>query len=259
MDFDWRKDHPPQVTVKPDSEALMEYIAVEFLNLSKTIIKEKGQFLLILGGGRTPRSLNKKIKEKSTHIDIDWTKLLVFFSDERCVPPEHKDSNFRMIRNTLIRPLNIPLNNVFRIEGEQTPQQAAEKYEKLLRGWIDSKATPCFDLALLGIGEDCHTASLFPGINFENEPRRLVTSVGKGPDGHERVSLTPHAINKSQNIWFMISGGKKRNAVRSLLEGEWNPLRCPSQLIKPLNGDLKYMMDTSSRGKRRIKEKEVHQ
>ena len=243
---DWRQDFPPEKVVIPSTKALMEHVAVKFLALcQKTLIKRKS-VSVILGGGRTPKKLNEKIVSFSSKYDIDWKRAFIFFSDERCIPMDHPDSNYRMIQETLLCHINIPKSNVHRIKGENGPEKAAILYEKSLKRFFGNVKIPEFDLALLGIGTDGHTASLFPESKSLYEQRKLVIPAGKGPEGYERVSLSYPLLNQSRNIWFVIAGEEKKNILTKLYYGDFEPVTCPAQGIRPKSGKLVYLTDQRS-------------
>ena len=244
FNIDWQIKNPGKTVVLQDTAALLDYVAEQFIKLGCSIQKEKDFFSVILGGGRTPVMLNARLVNMADQ--LDWTRIKFFFSDDRCVPPEHPDSNFRMIHETLVKPLRIPSSNVFRIKGELDPENTATQYEHTLYKVFGNSNIPCFDLALLGLGPDGHTASLFPGENHVlNEKSKLVVPAGKGPEGHERITLTYSVINQASNIWFMISGKEKKEVFHNIINGNYNPLECPAQGIKPVNGELVYMVDQS--------------
>ena len=241
---DWRTNTPGRRDIKTDFNSLMDHIAESFIELAISYIEKKQSFFFLMGGGRTPKAINARLVKMANR--LDWSKITIFFCDERCVPPEHPDSNFGMINETLIKPLEIPKQNVYRIAGECIPERAAEKYEQQIRNFLGTEGFPEFDLALLGLGPDGHTASLFPGKRPKlADLNKLVIPAGKGPDGHERITLTFPIINHSRNIWFMISGKEKRKVVKKLFFGCFNPFECPAQGIRPENGELVYMMDRS--------------
>ena len=244
FNVDWRINNPGKTVVLPGTETLLDYIAEKFIKLGCSIQKKKDFFSVVLGGGRTPVMLNTRLVAMAGR--LDWSRLIIFFSDDRCVPPNHPDSNFRMIHNTLVKPLHIPSSNVFRIKGEHDLENAATQYEQTLYKIFEKDKIPCFDLALLGLGPDGHTASLFPQKKHVlNEKNRLVIPAGKGPEGHERITLTYPIINQTLNIWFMISGKEKKEVFHNIINGKYNPLECPAIGVRPVDGELVYMVDQS--------------
>jgi 6-phosphogluconolactonase len=239
---DWRTANAAHIAVLPDINAFSRHIADEFIRLACRVQQKKGDFSVILGGSRTPENVNAKIVQLASEADVDWSRIIVFFSDERCVPPYQPESNFNMIHRTLVMPLGVPEEQVHRIEGELDSEEAARRCELKLRQVFGKEDVPSFDLALLGMGPDGHTASLFPHSPALRERLRLVVPAGKGPDGLNRVTLTYPVLNASRNIWFMISGKEKQSAVTNLLNGPFDPASCPAQGVCPVNGELVYIV-----------------
>ncbi len=241
--FDYRQDFISEVIVIQNRRQLLEKTANCFLLLCYNILKSRDIVTLALGGGRTPIDLNHYIVSFSSKYDIDWTRIFIFFSDDRCVPPDHPDSNYRMTQETLLRYVGIPESNVYRIQGEFGSEKAALLYEKILKNFFNSDGFPEFDLTLLGVGTDGHTASLFPKNRSLYEQHKLVIPAGRGPEGHERVSMSYPLLNRSKNIWFLITGEEKKNIIRKLQFGDFEPMNCPAQGIKPEHGNLVYFTD----------------
>jgi 6-phosphogluconolactonase len=153
-----------------------------------------------------------------------------------------------MIRKTLIDPLKIPGKNVYRIEGELGPEKAASKYESDIAHVFGEGVEPVFDLALLGMGADGHTASIFPGSKALKEGKRYAVPGGQGPEGHERVTLTYPLLNRCKLVWFLIRGKKKQGTVSRLIHGAFSPDECPSQGIFPVDGKLVYVLGEILKG-----------
>jgi 6-phosphogluconolactonase len=147
-----------------------------------------------------------------------------------------------MIRETLLYPLDIPGDKVFRFFGELGAERAAEAYERSIQSVFKDGVSPVFDLAMLGMGTDGHTASLFPGSTALEEKKRYAVPGGKGPEGHDRVTLTYPLLNRGRNVWLVATGGKKHNALRELLYGPFSPGECPAQGICPAHGELYYIL-----------------
>jgi 6-phosphogluconolactonase len=254
FNYDWRKEKPPSIHVGETKEELLEIIANRFLELVSSILTQKNKkfFSVIMGGGRTPKELNKNIVKFSTGKKIDWNRVIIFFSDERCVSPGHSDSNYKLIFDTLIEPLEIPHRNISRIFGELGPEKAVSDYHKKLIKFSTNKPFPVFDLALLGFGADGHTASLFPGSRALKESRYLAAAPGKGPEGLDRVTVTFPVFNAAKNVWLMAAGAEKAHAFHSLLQGNYDPLRFPAQGISPRSGNLIYWIDSTVRDGARI-------
>jgi len=241
MQADWHKRCPPEIVNLGNRDSFCLYIAREFLHLGVAVQKRHGYFRVIFGGGRTPVAVNTRIVEMAPESEFDWKRVIVFFSDERCVAPDNPDSNYNMIFRTFVMPLGIPDNHVYRIEGELGPEEAARRYQLNLSQAFGNENVPTFDLALLGMGPDGHTASLFPHNSALGEKSRWAVPAGKGPEGLDRITLTYPVLNAAKNVWFMISGPEKRNAVTNLLHGPLDPEKWPAQGISPVNGKLVYV------------------
>jgi 6-phosphogluconolactonase len=208
----------------------------------------RGRFFLALSGGSTPKPLYTLLATPPVAMRIDWSRVHVFWGDERCVPPNDPRSNYRMAREALLDHLPLPSANVHRIRGEEDPAQAAAAYEELLRGFfggIEIPAKTSFDLVLLGMGADGHTASLFPGSAAARETHRwVVASPGPQPESW-RVTLTPVLINAADHVTFLVSGAEKADRLKEVLEDRLpNPL--PAQLIQPKHGALHWMIDAAA-------------
>ena len=213
-----------------------------------------GNFTVALAGGSTPKGMYSLLASDAYRERIDWSRVHVFFGDERCVPPENEYSNYRMANAALLMNVPIPPRQVYRIRGEAPPNIAAGEYEgTLLRvfGQSDASPFPRFDLILLGMGPDGHTASLFPGSAALREQKRWVTAndVEKfkdTPTPWQRVTLTYPVLNAAAHVLFMVAGADKADSLREVLEGPPNPDLYPSQAVKPVNGNLTWLVDKSS-------------
>jgi 6-phosphogluconolactonase len=211
-------------------------------------IAHRGRFLLALSGGSTPRPLYELLASRLFATRIDWPRVHVFWGDERCVPPDQPGSNYRMAREALLDRVPLPPANVHRIRGEDEPSEAAAAYEEVLGAFFGSREISpkvSFDLVLLGMGADGHTASLFPGTDAARETRRWVV-VSPGPErGSWRVSLTPVLLNAAENVTFLVSGADKAERLKDVLE-DGQPDLLPAQLIRPTHGALHWMIDAAA-------------
>jgi 6-phosphogluconolactonase len=214
--------------------------------LRRQAVAERGRFLLALSGGRTPEQLYHRFALDSGASAREWETTRFFFSDERCVPPDHADSNFHLADQALFRPLNIPPNHIHRMKGEDlNPDAAAKDYEELIRG---ATATPTgwprLDLVLLGVGNDGHTASLFPGTPALRETRACV-AVGEAPvNPRHRLTLTLGVINHATVVVFLATGDGKAAIVQRILEPQQDADRhLPAALVRPERGRLIWLLD----------------
>jgi 6-phosphogluconolactonase len=230
----------------PDS--LFEIAAALFVAAAVDAIRTRSTFTVALAGGSTPRNLYLLLaRDAERSAAVDWTRVQFFWGDERLVPPDHARSNFRMACETMLDRLPIDPARVRRIKGEYPDApMAAEEYEQdLSRAFAAGDGElPRFDLVLLGLGADGHTASLFPAAAALHEQQRWVVAT-QAPSGDvERITLTPPIINNALEVIFLVSGADKAEALRGVLEGPFDPDRLPAQLIAPRDGRLIWLMDT---------------
>lgn len=236
-----------EVRILDDAEELAREAADFFRWLGEQTIAASGRFRVALCGGSTPRALYMELARSGFSQQSDWSRAEFYFGDERYVPPDHPDSNFGMAQETLFGPLKITSERIFRMAGEAPdPDRAARQYEELLRSRFGTPPPlwPSFDLILLGLGEDAHTASLFPGTPALDEHTRLVVATTAPGGIRDRLTLTAPAINQARTILFFVSGDKKAGAVRAVLEGQSQEYRrYPAKLIRPVNGRLLWFLD----------------
>ncbi|MBI5410499.1 MAG: 6-phosphogluconolactonase [Nitrospirae bacterium] len=240
----------PELRVLNDSKELAGEAAELFVWLGKQVIEQGGRFRVALSGGSTPRALYETLASRPFSERLDWKRVEFYFGDERCVPPDHPESNFRTAEEALFGPLRIAPERIFRMKGEADPDEAVRQYEALIRERFGAAppAWPSFDLILLGLGEDAHTASLFPGTAALNEKTRLVV-VNQSPKGvKNRLTLTAAAINQAQTVVFLVSGAGKAGAVCSVLEEDdgqrgQGVARFPARSIRPVKGRLIWLLD----------------
>lgn len=202
-----------------------------------------GRFTVALAGGSTPLPVYELLASSKYAAQVDWSKVHVFFGDERAVPPTHEDSNYGAAQTALLAHIPIPLENVHRIKGELPAEEAADDYEAQLAEFFDGGA-PTFDLHFLGMGDDGHTLSLFPGVTsvLEEKERRVVATADKQHD-HTRVTMTAWAASASHMIAVLVAGQKKAETLKAVLEGAHQPHKYPIQLIKPAHGEMRWMVD----------------
>lgn len=202
-----------------------------FISLANQAIKDRGVFRVSLSGGSTPKKLYRSLATES----LDWSRIEWFWGDERNVAPEHEDSNYRMVREALLDPAGIASSHVYPVPVDQeSPEVAALAYEATLREKFGSQTLfPEWDLVLLGMGDDAHTASLFPETKAIDEPNRWFVENWVEKFNAFRYTLTAPAINSGREIWFLIAGANKREPLQTVLHGERHPALYPSQLIQP--------------------------
>ena len=241
--------HSSEIALCADLENVSQRAAEEFVRLAKEATATDAQFNVALSGGSTPKALYRLLTSEAFRQKIPWDKVHLFWGDERCVPPDHADSNYRMVRESLLEHVPIPEQNIHRVLGEEKdPAVAASKYELLLKGsfGLTSSTLPRFSLVLLGMGDDGHTASLFPHTPALSETTRLVVAnYVKKLDAH-RLTLTLPVINHAAHVIFLISGESKAAILKEVLEGPEDSQRLPSQSIRPLSGKLLYIVDKAA-------------
>src|SRR5215510_2054995 len=237
-----------EIRIAQDQENWATAAATLLYDVGRQAVENHGRFFLALSGGSTPERLYHRLVHAQSTDRFDWSHCTFFFSDERCVPPDHPDSNFGLANRTLFRPLNIETNHIHRMRGELSdPDLAARDYERLLRtvaGTMDGE-WPQLDLVLLGLGNDGHTASLFPGTAAVDEHQRWVT-VGHAPsDPRTRLTLTLGVINRATVVLFLVTGAAKAHILKTVLEPESDADRqLPSALVHPTSGRLIWLLDS---------------
>lgn len=238
-----------EVIVLPNLDAVAREAADRLVTLSGEAIAAHGRFSLALSGGSTPGALFKLLAGEAHRARIAWDKTIVFWSDERCVPPDHADSNYRLAHEMLLSKVSIPAANVHRARGEINPEQAALEYEQTVRREVGTPASggaPAFDLILLGMGPDGHTASLFPGTPAVHEKTRLVSANFVPKLNTRRLTFTPSLINAASNVMFLVAGAEKADVLRAVLEGDVKPDVFPAQIVRPVDGRLTWLVDRAA-------------
>jgi 6-phosphogluconolactonase len=224
--------------------------ADDVVRIANKAVTTRGVFAIALAGGSTPKVLYALLAEHpSLHNSLPWDKMKVFFGDERHVGPGHPDSNFQMASDTMLSKAPLRPEQIHRIKGEYSDTaQAAAEYEEVVRREFGLRAGefPRFDLILLGMGNEGHTLSLFPGTKALSETKKIVTRNWVGKLYTERVTLTAPAANNAANIIFMIAGADKACALKAVLEGPYEPDQLPAQMIQPANGTLSWLVDEAA-------------
>jgi 6-phosphogluconolactonase len=231
----------------PTPSVLAQSAANLVVQTMRRAIQTKGRCSIALSGGSTPRALYSLLAHPDYIRQIDWAKVTVFWGDERCVPADHPDSDYLMACQALLDHLpsgNTPV--VHRMEGEIEPAKAANRYEKVLRAHFGAQPEDTFDLLLLGMGEDGHTASLFPDTQPIQETERWSVAHYVPKLSSWRLTLTPPILNRSLATVFLVSGKSKAETLKKVLQGSYNPDKFPSQVINPANGNLLWLVDADA-------------
>jgi 6-phosphogluconolactonase len=232
--------------VYEDVELLIEAGAKLLLQTANEASEARGRFNLVLSGGGTPIPLYKRLAQPPYKQGMPWGVTHFYWGDERCVPPDHAESNYGQAARHLLIPNRIPPSRVHRIRGEFSHVEAAAKYSNELLGYHGgSENGPLFDLVLLGLGSDGHLASLFPGSMTDEEKDSLAMAVSADYDGRpaDRVTLTPLAINQASHVLFLVTGTSKAEAVYDAIFGKHDPLLHPAHRIQPADGIIYWMVD----------------
>ncbi|BCX04128.1 MAG: 6-phosphogluconolactonase [Candidatus Roseilinea sp.] len=235
--------------VEPTPEALTELAAKGVVFWGRKAIERRGVFHLALSGGSTPRALYQRLADVPYAGQLDWQRVHLWWSDERAVPSDHPDSNYKLAHDALIVNVPVPPQHVHRVQTELGAAKAAAQYEAEIRSAIAAADArfPAFDLILLGMGDDGHTASLFPHTPVLAERERLVMSqVVPQANVPERITFTAPLINAADVVFFLVSGVGKSATLRRVLLGEYRPDVLPAQLIAPARGKLFWMADAAA-------------
>ena len=242
----------PAIQIVANADALYQAAAAEFVRQAGAAVEAKGACTVALSGGSTPKGLYGLLADDPTwRGQVPWDQLHVFWGDERHVPPDHPDSNYRMAHEAMLSKVPIPPANVHRIKSEHPDaRQAAEDYEQTLRAFFHLTAGqfPRFDVVFLGLGPEAHTASLFPGTKVLHETARLVVATWVGKFYTDRITMTPPVLNHAAGVIFLVSGGDKALALKAVLEGPDAPEQLPAQLIRPSHGRLLWLADRAAAG-----------
>ncbi|MEP6705205.1 MAG: 6-phosphogluconolactonase [Acidobacteriota bacterium] len=232
-----------EIHIKRDADELSRAAADLFIEIALRPIDEHQNFSVALSGGSTPRSLYSLLSSGSYRSSLDWKQVTFFFGDERNVPADSEQSNYRMAYETLLGPLGIRDEQIHRWETElPSVDDAASRYEEVIRGFCGS-SKPGLDFILLGLGDDAHTASLFPHTSALEEKARFAVVNRVEKLNTSRLTLTFPFINRAANIVFLVSGQSKAEAVAHVLEGEYRPDNYPAQLVEPAGGRVIWLID----------------
>ena len=234
-----------EVKVLKDLGEISRAAADIFVEAAQNAIREKGQFTVALTGGSSPVELHKMLAQEPYSSQVDWKRCFVFWGDERWVPLDDERSNARMAFETLLSHVPVPKEQIYPMwSKDKTPEEYAAEYEKQLQLVLGEKGV--FDLIFLGMGDDGHTASLFPYTEVLNEEAAWVKAYYLDPQQMYRITLTAPVINRAKEIVFLVSGDKKAPALKEVLEGEKNPGQYPAQLISPKKETVTWLVDQTA-------------
>ena len=236
-----------------DPAAVAKAAARLFTESAAAAVLARGRARIAISGGSTPKVMFALLADPDQPFlkQVPWDALDLYWVDERCVPPDDAESNYRMTSEAMLAHVPIALDRVHRMEGELDPEVAAARYESTLRNTfkLEGAETPTFDLILLGMGDDGHTASLFPHTEALNEMSRLVVANHVPQKDTWRMTLTWPVINQGRQVAFLIEGAAKAEILHTVLQGKYDPETTPAQLIRPASGKLLYLLDSAAAAK----------
>ena len=238
-------DPGPSVRVVSDLEEVARLGAEEFITTASRVAS-RGPFRVLLAGGRTPEPMYRLLASEPTRSRVDWNSVECYFGDERPVPPEHPDSNYGLVKRTLLEPLGMRAPRTYRMRGEASDLTlAARRYEALLRNRFEKypPEEPSFDLVYLGLGEDGHTASLFPGVEIPDDPPRLVLAVWVEALQSMRVTATYRLLSAARRVLFLVAGREKASAVQRTLATNGREEPSPASRVASSSRDVGWILD----------------
>lgn len=244
-----------EVLICADAAELAREAARRFADLAVAFTNDAGRFTVALSGGSTPKAMFQILAEKPFADSLPWRSIYFFWGDERCVPPDHAESNYRMANETLLSKVPVPRENIFRIPAEdEDHERAAVNYSETIRQFFKPVGaapgaepdSPRLDLVFLGMGADGHTASLFPGTTALCADGGVTAANYVDKLQSWRITLTADAINRARNVIFLVAGADKAPALKEVIDGPRNPKQYPSQLIMPSHGALLWMVDEAA-------------
>ncbi len=237
------------IEIFANKAALSRGAADRFLQIAREAVAKNGRFLVALSGGSTPLGLFRQLSHPPFVEELPWQQTVVFWGDERLVPPNDAGSNYKQAHDVLLNKVEIPSSQIYRALGEVTPTEAVVDYANKLKMVAEpNRAWPQFDLVLLGMGSDGHTASLFPGPISSAETTDPVMAVTADYDGRpaHRITFTPLVINDARHVIFLVAGENKRMALTAVRLGPPNPEKWPAQRIRPHSGSLIWLVDAAA-------------
>src|ERR1700735_3992380 len=239
--------------VLPTPAATARTAAQLFLDSAVKAAESRGLARIAISGGTTPKTMFGQLADPAEPFlkQVPWDKLELYWVDERCVPPDNAESNYRMTNEAMLSKVPLVAERIHRMEGELAPEVAAARYESTIRNSfkLEGAETPTFDLVLLGMGDDGHTASLFPHTEALNEMSHIVVPNHVPQKDTWRITLTWPVINQGREVAFLIEGAAKPQVLHDVFLGSYSPETFPSQLIRPASGKLTLLLDTIAAAK----------
>jgi 6-phosphogluconolactonase len=239
--------------VLPTPAATARAAAQLFSDAALKAATDSGIARIAISGGTTPKSMFQLLADPAEPFfkQVPWDRIELYWVDERCVPPDHPESNYRMTNEALLSKVPLPAGRAHRMEGELEPEVAAARYESVIRNTfrLEGAETPTFDLILLGMGDDGHTASLFPHTDALNEMSHIVVPNHVPQKDAWRITLTWPVINQGREVAFLIEGEQKAQVLHDVFLGPYQPDTYPSQIIRPASGRLTLLLDVAAAAK----------
>jgi 6-phosphogluconolactonase len=238
----------PDIRICKDATALAQQTTDIFVRLAQESVAARGRFTVALAGGSTPKAAYALLASATYRDRLPWQQIHFFWGDERHVPPDHEDSNYRMAYEAMLSKVPTPVAHMYRIAAEKEAQQAADEYAATLRTafQLEAGALPRFDLILLGMGPDGHTASLFPGTSVVHERKQLVAAPWVEQFHTFRITLTPPVLCNAAHVVFAAGGADKTETLQQVLQGPYQPDLYPSQVVRPTHGTLLWLVDKAA-------------
>jgi 6-phosphogluconolactonase len=239
-----------QIAIYADINTLSQQAAQYIVRLASEAMVTRGRFTIALSGGSTPKILYSLLGTEPYRSQINWASVEIFWSDERCVPPDSADSNYALAQEVLLSKIPIPANQIHRMPADQPDLEAASReYTSEMQRTFGTNGIPSFDLLQLGMGPEGHTASLFPHQESLHEQQRLVMPVTVPKPPPTRLTFTPPLLNAARHVLFLVTGSEKAEAIQAVLEGPYQPEEYPAQIVRPPNGEVVWMLDTGAAAK----------
>ncbi len=234
-----------EIKIFPEPSKLAEAVALELKKATKQACDAGRRFNLVLAGGGTPRAVYEHFTRPEFKTSIQWNCVHFYWGDERCVPPDHADSNYQMAKETLLDPLKIPEENIHRMRGENDPTAEAARYAQEIKNNLNEQPgeTPRFDWILLGLGTDGHTASLFPGVDAIEDRSGLCAVAVQPESGQQRITLTNRVLNQAHRVTFIATGKSKAQVVADILNELPKSKNYPAAHVRPERGTLEWFLD----------------
>ncbi len=236
-----------KISIFADREQFDHAAAHYIVQVANEALTAHGRFTIALSGGSTPKRLYGLLALEPYCNQIDWTRAEIFWGDERCVPPDDTESNYHLAYEVMLSKLPIPASHIHRMPADQSDRVAASAaYEQEMRRVFGTNGVPSFDLIQLGLGPEAHTASLFPHQASLRETERLIIPVSVPKPPPARLTFTPPLLNAANHILFLVTGAEKADAVQAVLEGDYQPDEYPAQIVRPIRGEVTWMLDTAA-------------